>query len=64
MDDALSIADLAVVSNLVMFQYLGNRLDGHLAAYFARHRYSAAIGEALDAERPFVEGVAGLDPKI
>src|SRR5207244_2293624 len=39
-DGRLSVADLAVTSNLVMFHYLGNRLDAarfpRVAAYFRR----------------------------
>lgn len=62
--DALSIADLAVVSNLILFHYLGRRIDAgrhpQLAAYFDHHRSSLAA--VLDAERPFVEAVPGLTP--
>jgi glutathione S-transferase len=59
---ALSIADLAVVSNLVLFHYLGRRIDADrypkLAAYFEQHRVS--LTPVLEAERPFVDGVPGL----
>ena len=59
---ALSIADLAVVSNLILFHYLGRRIDGQrfpkLAAYFEQHRVSLA--PVLAAERPFVDAVPGL----
>ena len=62
---ALSIADLAVVSNLIVFHYLGHRIDARrypsLAAYFARHR--DALASVLEAERPFVEK-AGLNPQF
>lgn len=63
-DDALSIADLAVVSNLVMFHYLGYRLDSarypNLDRYFRVHLASAPLDEALEVERPFAENM-GLD---
>ena len=62
---AFSVADLAVVSNLIVFHYLGHRIDAgrypKLAAYFAGHR--DALAPVLERERPFVES-AGLDPKI
>jgi glutathione S-transferase len=55
----LSLADLAVVSNLLVFHYLGHRLDAgrfpRLAAYFQRHLTSPLIAEAIAQERPFVE---------
>jgi len=61
---ALSIADLAVVSNLILFHYLGRRIDSGqyplLAAYFDHHR--ASLASVLDAERPFVASVPGLTP--
>jgi glutathione S-transferase len=53
--DALSIADLAVVSNLIVFHYLGHRIDEgrypRLAAYFTGHR--DALAPVLEIERPF-----------
>jgi glutathione S-transferase len=62
--DALSIADLAVVSNLVVIHYLGHRIDGRrypkLAAYFQKRAASSALSSVLDGEKPFVDGVAGL----
>jgi len=61
----LSIADLAVVSNLIMLHYLGHRIDGgrypKLAAYFRRHRDSSVFAAVIEDERTFVEGVPGLD---
>lgn len=61
---ALSIADLSVVSNLVLYHYLGCRIDARrypmLAAYFAAHLKSPALVSALEEERPFVDGM-GLD---
>ena len=61
---ALSIADLAVVSNLIMFHYLGHRIDAarfpSLAAYFQHQLRSPAMVETLADEKPFVDGM-GLD---
>jgi glutathione S-transferase len=55
----LSIADLSVVSNLVVFHYLGHRIDARsypkLAAYFRRHLDSVTLREVLGDEKPFVE---------
>jgi glutathione S-transferase len=60
----LSIADLAVVSNLVTFHYLGHRIDAarhpRLAAYFRRHLDSSPLRAALADEAPFVDNL-GLD---
>jgi glutathione S-transferase len=62
--DTLSIADLAVVSNLIMFHYLGHRIEAarfpKLAAYFRRQLDSPVMAETLQHERPFVENL-GLD---
>jgi glutathione S-transferase len=55
----LSIADLAVMSNLVMLAYLGHPIDAGrfpaLATYFRRHAGAGALAEALAVERPMVE---------
>jgi len=60
----LSIADLAVVSNLLVFHYLGHRIDParypKLAAYFQRHLDSPLLLAALQDEAPFVQNL-GLD---
>lgn len=60
----LSIADLAVVSNLIMFHYLGHRIDAGrfpgLAAYLRRHLETGPLRAALEAEQPFAESM-GLD---
>ena len=60
----LSIADLAVVSNLIVFHYLGHRIDAarfpRLATYFRRHLDSPALRAALEGEAPFAENL-GLD---
>ena len=65
--DSLSIADLAVVSNLLTFHYIGRRIDAarfpKLAAYFRRHASSPLMQPLLAAEKPFVEQM-GLDPNI
>lgn len=64
---ALSIADLAVVSNLVLYHYLGYRIDAgcypKLASYFGVHLKSPALAAAMDDERPFVENM-GLDRRF
>jgi len=55
----LSLADLAVTSNLVMFHYLGHRIDGarfpRLTAYFRRQLDTSLVRGALEAEVPFVD---------
>jgi glutathione S-transferase len=55
----LSIADLAIVSNLVMFHYLGHRIEAarfpRLSAYFQRQLDSSLLRAALEAEVPFVD---------
>lgn len=59
----LTIADLAVMSNLITFHYLGRRIDSRFAklnAYFRRHLESPVLGAALAAEKPFVDQM-GLD---
>jgi glutathione S-transferase len=59
----LTIADLAIVSNLITYHYLGHRIAPHFAklnAYFRRHLESPALSMALAADRPFVEQM-GLD---
>jgi glutathione S-transferase len=59
----LSIADLSVVSNLVVFHYLGKRIDGRfprLQVYFRRHLDTPLLGAALADEKPFVAQM-GLD---
>lgn len=59
----LTIADLAVVSNLINFHYLGRRIDprfAKLAAYFKRLLASRSIRDALAEEAPFADRF-GLD---
>jgi glutathione S-transferase len=59
-----SIADIATVSNVINFHYLGYRIDAgrfpKLAAYFSRQVRHPAIEAALRAERPAATGM-GLD---
>jgi glutathione S-transferase len=60
---SFTIADLAVVSNLVVFHYLGHSIDHRfpkLNAYFQRHIESSLLREVLSEEAPFVEQM-GLD---
>jgi len=58
------IADIATVSNLINFHYLGYQIEARrfpkLAAYFARQLRNPAIETALRAERPVAAGM-GLD---
>jgi len=60
----LSIADLAVVSNLILFHYLGYRIDASrfpmLHAWFAWHAGSPALASVLKDEAPHVQQM-GLD---
>ena len=61
--DRLTIADIAVVSNLILFHYLGYRIEPRfprLNAYFRRHIEVPALSAALAEERPFVDQM-GLD---
>ena len=52
---ALSVADLAIVSNLMVFQYMGFELDGdrfpRLAAHFKTMMTQPAVAKALADER-------------
>jgi glutathione S-transferase len=65
--DAVSIADIAVASNLLNLAYLGHRLDHgrypRLAGWFARTLALPAVRQALAAERPFAERM-GLDTAL
>jgi glutathione S-transferase len=59
--DALSIADIAVASNLVTYRYLGFDLYRdrfpRLAAHFERVLQVPAMREALKREQPFVDSM-------
>jgi glutathione S-transferase len=59
----LTIADLAVVSNLINFHYLGRRIEPRLPkmnAYFQHHIESQALSAMLAEEKPFADQM-GLD---
>jgi glutathione S-transferase len=61
--DTLSLADLAIVSNLIVFHYLGGRIEARfpkLRAYFQRHLEAPTLGQILSQEKPFVDQM-GLD---
>lgn len=62
--DQLSLADIAVMSNLINYCYLGFRIDAgrhpRLLKYFDRHVASDPFATALRNERPFAEQL-GLD---
>jgi glutathione S-transferase len=59
-----SIADIALVSNLINYNYLGFRIDARrfprLAAYFARQLRHPSIATALAGEQAAASGM-GLD---
>lgn len=65
--DALSIADLSVVSNLLMFHYLGHHIDAarypKLARYFRAQLDMPALASTLRDEKPIVQGM-GLDTSV
>ena len=58
----LSVADIAIVSNLVTYRYLGYPLDGRrfakLAMYFERTIRHPAMLKALRLEQPAVESMS------
>lgn len=62
-----SIADVAVVSNLLLFNYLGHRVDGErypkLARYLRSHLDSPALAAVLRDEEPLAQSM-GLDTSI
>jgi glutathione S-transferase len=62
---ALSTADIAVASNLIMFQYLGFDLQSgrfpRLAALFGRILRQPAMREALSREKPVVASMGLRD---
>ena len=59
-----SIADIATMSNLINYHYLGYRLEAarfpRLARYFVSHLQRPTMREALAAEQPMADGM-GLD---
>jgi glutathione S-transferase len=61
--DKLTVADIAVVSNLILVHYLGHRIEPRfpkLKAYFRRHLEGHVLAAALAAEKPFADQM-GLD---
>jgi glutathione S-transferase len=64
---SVSIADVAVVSNLLLFHYLGHRLDAgsfpKLTRYFRTHLDMPLLAGVLKEEKPVVESM-GLDTSI
>ncbi len=59
----LTVADIAVVSNLILFHYLGYRIEPHfrkLNAYFRRHIETPTLSAVLAQEKPFADQM-GLD---
>lgn len=58
---AFGIADIAVVSNLINFHYLGHALDParypKLSHYFRQQIRRPAFRQALEAERPFADSM-------
>lgn len=62
--DRLTLADIAIASNFVVYQYLGYTIDAarypRLAGYLKEIAASDAFAKALDAEKPFVAKM-GLD---
>lgn len=63
-DRQFSIADIAVLSNLINFHYLGYDIDRRaypeLAAYFSRQLARPSIAQALSAEQPLAASI-GLE---
>jgi glutathione S-transferase len=59
--DRLSVADIAVVSNLINYHYLGYVIDRseypRLASYFERALRHGSIAAALRAEQPFAHSM-------
>ncbi|MGO4714671.1 glutathione S-transferase family protein [Bradyrhizobium sp. 2TAF24] len=62
--DTMTLADIAIVSNFIVYHYMGYRLDAakypKLIAYIKGIAATDAYGKALDDERPFVASM-GLD---
>jgi glutathione S-transferase len=65
--DALTLADIAIVSNFIVYQYMGYRIDAagypRLARYLKEIAATDAYRKALDAEKPFVANM-GLDRRF
>jgi glutathione S-transferase len=60
----LALADIAITSNFIMYQYMGFRIDAgkypKLSRYLRRIEDTAVFRKALDDEKPFV-ATMGLD---
>ena len=56
--NTLTLADIAIVSNFIVYQYMGYRIDAarypRLARYLKEIAATDALAKALDAEKPFV----------
>lgn len=65
--DTLTLADIAIVSNFIVYQYMGYRIDAgaypRLARYLKGIAATEGFARALDAEKPFVANM-GLDRRF
>ena len=65
--DTLTLADIAIVSNFIVYQYIGYQIDAasypRLARYLREIAATDAYRQALDAEKPFVANM-GLDRRF
>ncbi len=65
--DTLTLADVAIVSNFVVYQYMGYSIDADsfpkLAKYLKEIAAIDCYRKALEDERPFVESM-GLDRRF
>ncbi len=62
--NAMTLADIAIASNFIIYQYIGYKIDAarypKLARYVRGVADNAAFRKALDDEKPFVANM-GLD---
>jgi glutathione S-transferase len=62
--DNITLADIAITSNFIIYQYMGYKIEPaqypKLAQYLKRMAATAAFRKALDEEKPFVSNM-GLD---
>lgn len=62
--DTMTLADIAIVSNFIVYQYMGYKIDAgpypKLARYLKEIAATEAYRKALDDEKPFVANL-GLD---
>ena len=65
--DGLTLADIAIVSNFIVYQYMGYEIDAkrypRLARYLKEIAATETYRKALDAEKPFVANM-GLDRRF